>query len=210
MDKKKFNKRLVVAIALMVSLVVDLAFLILMLPKILKNKQDLLEYRLNEDSNTMYEGLIKYIDDEAKVLGLEEPTCLRSLQFEEETLKIMTLSDNDTPLYVEITTHKQSVDEALKEFLNSEVKYSISFQEDEWESDKPINIDKYVYDRRVAITTENNDVTYISFTAQYDKNHYCSLTRGVYKNDGDYVTTTIIGPEEDKYLCDFYYLIINN
>ena len=209
MGTRKLNKRIIIAIILSASLLVDIVILIIMIPTIRKNTQDLQEYRVNEESNTMYQGLIKYIGEEAEVFDIDGPKTLRSLQFEDQTLRLMTLTEEDTPIYVEIETHKSSVDEALQEFIKNEVKYNVSFQIDEW-GEKEINIDKYVDGNRVALTTENGGNTYMSFTAQYDKDHYCSLTRAEYKNDGDYVTTTIVSPQKDKILCDFYYLIINN
>jgi hypothetical protein len=69
---KKPNKRIVVAGILLLSLVVDLVFIIVLLPKILKKTQEMQEYHINEDVPVMYDGLIKYVDDEAKLLSIRE------------------------------------------------------------------------------------------------------------------------------------------
>lgn len=204
---KKPNKRIVVAGILLLSLVVDLVFIIVLLPKILKKTQEMQEYHINEDVPVMYDGLIKYVDDEAKLLSLEEISVIRSMQFENRTIRLMTLTVEDTPLYVEIETNKDTVDDALSSFMNSKNNYSISFTVDEW-STIPVNIDKYVYDnKRVLVQTYHNGRNYVSFTSQYNEDSYCSLTRSEYKNDGEY-NPTIVNKQEDNLLYDFYYYLV--
>ena len=186
---KKPNKRIVVAGILLLSLVVDLVFIIVLLPKILKKTQEMQEYHINEDVPVMYDGLFKYVDDEAKLLSLEDISVIRSIQFENHTIRLMTLTIEDTPLYVEIETNKDTVDDALSSFMNSKNNYSISFTVDEW-STIPGNIDKYVYDnKRVLVQTYHDGRNYVSFTSQYNEDSYCSLTRSEYKNDGELLCT---------------------